>query len=274
MSFIHQKKIKHRLRTLVLVLLSIYLMIGSSLYYLQEKMLFLPTTLEENYQYNFNYPFEELFLETDENAVINALHFKAINPKGVILYFHGNAGDLSRWGIITEYFVAKNYDVLVIDYRSYGKSKGALSEDAFYQDAQYCYDYLKSKYPESDITVYGRSLGTGMATYLGSNNKPKQLILETPYYSITDVAKQRFPIFPVKYLMRYEFPSYKFIKNVDCPVFMLHGTEDAVISIKSAKKLYEVSHKEKTEFITIDGGGHNNLSEFETYQKNISRILE
>ena len=78
--------------------------------------MFLPTTLEQDYQYQFNYPFEELFLKTEEDAIINALHFKVDNPKGVILYFHGNAGDLSRWGTITEYFSAMHYDVLVMDY--------------------------------------------------------------------------------------------------------------------------------------------------------------
>jgi len=274
MSFIPQKKTKHRLRKVLFVLIAIYLMIGSSLYYLQEKLLFLPSVLEENYQYQFNHPFEELFLKTDDKAVINTLHFKAEESKGVILYFHGNAGDLSRWGIVTEYFVEKNYDVLVIDYRTYGKSKGKLSEEAFYNDGQYCYDYLKQQYTESEITLYGRSLGSGIATYLASKNNPKQLILESPYYSIMDVAKQRFPIFPVKLLMRYEFPSYEFIKKVNCSTSIIHGTDDAVIPIKSAKKLYDVSFKDKTEFTSIEGGGHNNLIKFKRYQERINKILE
>ena len=145
MSFIPRKKIKHRFKLVALVFIAFYFMIGSSLYYLQEKLLFLPTVLEENFEYQFKYPFEELFLKTDDTAVINTLHFKVEESKGVILYFHGNAGDLSRWGIVTEYFVEKNYDVLVIDYRTYGKSKGKLSEEAFYHDAQFCYDYLKNQ---------------------------------------------------------------------------------------------------------------------------------
>ena len=249
-------------------------MIGSSLYYLQEKLMFFPSELEENFQYQFNYPFEELFLKTDDAAVINALHFKAEESKGVILYFHGNAGDLSRWGIVTEYFVEKNYDVLVIDYRTYGKSKGKLSEVAFYLDGQFCYDYLKQQYSESDIMLYGRSLGSGIATYLASKNNPKQFILESPYYSIMDVAKHRFPIFPLKKLLRYKFPSYEYIKNVKCSISIFHGTEDAVIPIKSAKKLYDVCFKDKTEFTIIEGGGHNHLVEFKEYQERINKILE
>src|SRR5210317_238710 len=122
MLFIQQGKIKPRLKKILFIFLGLYVMFTSSLYFLQDKLMFLPTVLAQDYQYQFNFPFEELFFETEENAVINALHFKVENPKGVILYFHGNAGDLSRWGTIVEYFVAKNYDVLVMDYRTYGKS--------------------------------------------------------------------------------------------------------------------------------------------------------
>ena len=165
---------------------------------------------------------------------------KRKNPKGVMLYFHGNAGDLSRWGTIAEYFVAKHYDVLVMDYRTYGKSTGKLSEQTFYDDAQFCYDYLLKSYSENEITIYGRSLGTGISTFLASKNKPKQLILETPYYSILDVAKQRFPIFPVSSLLKYKFPSHEFIKKVNCPITIFHGTEDAVVPYTSAEKLKAV----------------------------------
>ncbi|RZN82270.1 MAG: alpha/beta hydrolase [Winogradskyella sp.] len=248
-------------------------MIGASLYFFQEKLLFLPTKLSQDYQYQFNYPFEELFLKTDEEAVINALHFKAESPKGVILYFHGNAGDLSRWGKITEYFTAMNYDVLVMDYRTYGKSSGKLSEKAFYKDAQYCYDYLLKQYSEKDITLYGRSLGTGTASYLASENNPYQLILETPYYSIEDVAKSRFPIFPVKYLLKYKFPTYKYLPKASCNISIIHGTDDTIVPYSSGKKLSELNI-ENLNFITVPRGSHNNLIEFNEYQNAITNILK
>ena len=274
MSFIHRKKIKTILKKILFVLLGLYVMIGTSLNFLQERLLFLPTVLAHDFQYQFNYPFEELFLKTDDQAVINALHFKIENPKGVILYFHGNAGDLSRWGTITEYFVEKGYDVLVMDYRTYGKSTGKLSESALYNDAEYCYNYLKERLDESEITVYGRSLGTGLATYVASKYHPKQLILETPYYSLVDVAEERFPMFPVNQLMKYELPAYKFIESVKCPITMIHGTNDKVIPIESAKKLYEITGSENARFIIIERGGHNNLSDFEKYSIAIESILK
>ncbi|MEH6535443.1 MAG: alpha/beta hydrolase [Psychroserpens sp.] len=248
-------------------------MISASLYFLQEKLLFFPTVLSLDYQYEFVTPFEELFLKPAEDVSINAIHFKTENPKGVILYFHGNAGDLSRWGKIAEYFVTKGYDVLIMDYRTYGKSKGKLSEKAFYDDAQYCYDYLLKQYSENEITIYGRSLGTGISTCLASKNNPKQLILETPYFSILDVAKHRFPFFPVSTLLKYKFPSNEFVVNVKCPITMFHGTDDGIVPYSSAEKLKVIAPNDTTTFITIEGGNHNDLIDFEDYVNGINKIL-
>jgi len=249
-------------------------MIGTSLHFLQEKLLFLPTELNQDYKFQFEQPFEELFLKPEKNVSLNALHFKAEDAKGVILYFHGNAGDLNRWGAIAGNLVEKQYDVLIMDYRTYGKSKGELSEKAFYDDAQFCYKYLLKQYSEDEIILFGRSLGTGIATFLAAENNPEQLILETPYYSILDVAKHRFPIFPVSKLLKYKFPSNQFIQNVNCPITILHGTEDGVVPYDSAKKLYDVAPRDLTTFITIEGGGHNDLAEYEVYRDAISTILE
>jgi len=266
-------KTKNRLKKVFKVLVALYVLLGVSLYMFQEKLLFLPTVLEQDYEFNFSYNFEEITLKTEDNASLNAIHFKAEKSKGVILYFHGNAGDLSRWGKITEFFVAKHYDVLVMDYRTYGKSVGKLSEQAFYNDAELFYNYLKKQYSEEDITLYGRSLGTGLATFLASKHNPKQLILETPYTSIEDVAIHRFPFFPVKLLLKYKFPSNKFITKVKCPITIFHGTEDAIVPYKFGKALSEISPEEQTTFITINYGGHNNLISFEEYQKGIDKVL-
>ncbi len=269
-----QNLTQRRLKRLLQILLLLYIMIGASLYFLQEKMLFLPTALEQDYQFQFEQPFEEVFLNPSENVSINAIHFKVEEPKGVILYFHGNAGDLSRWGTIAEFFVKKNYDVFIMDYRTYGKSTGKLSEQAFYDDAQFCYDYLLKQYPENEIILYGRSLGTGIATYLASKNQPRQLVLETPYYSILDVAKHRFPIFPMERLLKYKFPTNEFIVDANCPITIFHGTADGIVPFSSAEKLYGVASKNSTQFIKIDGGGHNDLVDFEAYNNGIDGILK
>ena len=274
MSFIHQKGIKQKLKYSLLALIAIYIMVTTSLYFLQDKILFRPTVLPQDHVFEFKHEFEEIFLTTEDEALINAIHFKAEKPKGIILYFHGNAGDLQRWGTIAEFFVDLNYDVFIMDYRTYGKSTGILSEEALYKDAQMCYDYVKKIYNEEDITVYGRSLGTGIATYVASKNRPEQLILETPYYSIVDVAKYRFPIVPVKKLMQYELPTYDFIKEVECKTTMIHGTDDYIVPYKSGKKLFDIAPKEQTTFVTVEGGSHNNLMASEQYTEVIKELLK
>jgi len=273
MSYTRQKTIKQRLKKAFIIIVGLYLMVGTSLYLLEEKILFRPTVLAQNYNFKFAHPFEELFIDTKDDAIINALQFKAKHSKGVVLYFHGNAGDLSRWGIITEYFVNLNYDVFIMDYRSYGKSTGTLSEAVLYKDAQLCYDVLKESYSEDQITVYGRSLGTAMATKVAADNNPKQLILETPYFSIVDVARSRFPLIPVSHIMKYQLQTHHFINDVSCAIHMFHGTDDAIVPFSSGEKLYKVAPKNRTTLSVIQNAGHNNLIDFETYHQQIKIIL-
>lgn len=253
----------------------LYIMLIAALALFQEKLIFLPSKLAADYEYNFSDPFEEINLETADGAILNALHFKTENPKGVILYFHGNAGDLSRWGEITSYFTKFNWDVLVMDYRTYGKSTGKLSESALYNDAQLFYDYLLKSYDEDEIILYGRSLGTAFTTKLAAENNPKMLILESPFYNLKSMAKKRFPIVPVDYLIKYEFKSNEYIKEVNCRTVFFHGTADNVVPYSSGKKLYKLASPESGKhFITINGGGHNNLSNFDTYKSEIERLLK
>ncbi|MEX2349790.1 MAG: alpha/beta hydrolase [Flavobacteriaceae bacterium] len=262
------------IKRIVSILLILYLMLIAALTFFQENLIFLPSKLEPDYTYTFKKPFEEINLTAADGALLNAIHFKTENPKGVLLYFHGNAGDLSRWGEITSRFTEFNLDVLVMDYRSYGKSTGTLSEELLYSDAQLFYGYLTERYNESDITVYGRSLGSTFATYVAANNNPGKLILETPFYSLISVAKKRFPIVPVGYLIKYEFKTHEFIKEVNCDIYFFHGTKDNVVPYSSAEKLFKETPSNKKQFITIPDGNHNNLATFEKYKKEIKRTLE
>lgn len=274
MCAILQNVAMQRFKRIVRVLLFIYVLTTLMLFFLQEKLIFLPTILPQDYAYSFSHDFDEVNLKADDGALLNALHFKQVNPKGLILYFHGNAGNLSRWGSITTYFVDKDYDVLVMDYRTYGKSTGKLSEEALHSDAQLFYDYVLKRYNEDEITIYGRSLGTGIATKLASKNNPFRLILETPYYSLLDVAKDRFPFLPLNWLMKYKMLSHEFVLNVTCPIAIFHGTSDSVVPYKSGKLLFETIPHSTKKLFTIEEGEHNNLIEFDTYLDGIHEILK
>ncbi len=262
-----------KLKKAAVILLSVYILLAILLYGMQEKLIFLPTTLPQDYSYSFSRPHEEIFLKSADGAVLNGLHFKQHHPAGAIVYFHGNAGDLSRWGAIVTLLVDKGFDVIVMDYRTYGKSTGKLSETALFEDGQLFYDYAKNRYSEKDILLYGRSLGTAIATKLASQNKPKQLILESPFYSLEDIARKRFPFLPVKWLLRYKLKSNEYIRQAHCPVAIFHGTDDSVVPYDSGKRLFHSITAKQRVLITVNGAGHNNLAGFEKYLRGLDRVL-
>ncbi|MEE9349522.1 MAG: alpha/beta hydrolase [Flavobacteriaceae bacterium] len=257
-----------------IALLIIYVISAIILYFLQEKIIFQGIKLPNDYAYKFDKNFEEVNLKTADNFTLNALHFKVKNPKGVILYFHGNRGNLARWGEISSYFTQYNYDVFVMDYRKYGKSTGPFNETQMYNDAQICYEHIKKFYPEDKITIYGRSLGCTFAIKTAANNTPKQLILEAPFYSLTDVASYHYPLMPFKLLMKYKFESNLYLKNVTCKTTIFHGTNDGVVPFDSGKKLYESAIKKYTAFVEIPDGRHNDLIQFEIYKRGVIELLE
>jgi len=258
-------------KRVVLFFLGVYLILAAGLYFFQESMLFLPSHLDQEYEYGFANAAEEINLES-EGVTLNGLHFKVKNSKGVILYFHGNAGDLSRWGEIVQPLLKFTHDIVIMDYRGYGKNGGELSEVVMHADAQVFYDYTKQQYAESEIVVYGRSLGTAFATVLASENNPSKLILETPFYSIAAVAKQRFPFLPIDWLLKYRFETYKRAPQVNCPVLVLLSGKDNVVPYESGLKLAQEFNKVKT--VSIVEAGHNNQAQFEEYWTELADFLK
>lgn len=240
---------------------------------LQEKLIFLPTKLDPKFEFQFQSPFEEVNITASDGAQLNALHFKHPNSDKLILYFHGNAGDLSRWGLIAEELLPYGYNVLIMDYRTYGKSTGVLSEKALQKDAQLFYDWVRNFYESENIVVYGRSLGGNLATYVASQNQVQQLVLETPFFNLLDVAKSRFPFLPVKSLLRYKMRSDEFIQKVDVPITIFHGTSDGIVAYDSGRKLFDIIPHDNKTFYTITDGGHNNLGDFPSYWNGLQSTL-
>ena len=252
----------------------IYIIISSSMYLLQEKLIFAGSALAQDYEYVFDSPFEELNFTAEDGAVINALYFTVPSPEGAMVYFHGNAGDLSRWGTIAEYFTQFNYNVIIIDYRTYGKSTGAINEQKMLNDTQLPYNYLLKNFKEDDIVVYGRSLGTSFASYLASKNKPRKLILETPFYNMLDVTKRRFPMLPfADRLLKYRMESNEFVKQVSCPIIIYHGTNDDVVPLESGSLLKDEIPADQLTFYTIPDATHHDIASFELYQETILKSL-
>jgi fermentation-respiration switch protein FrsA (DUF1100 family) len=254
------------------ILAGFFLLLMSFLFLNQEKLIFFPEPLPPDYIFSFPYPFEEVFLETEDGARLHSLHFRAEKPRGVVLFFHGNAGSLRSWGQIAGEFVERGYDLFLPDYRTFGKSTGKLSEEALHRDALLLYRHLLEQYPEREILIFGRSIGSGMAVRLAAQTAPRLLILETPFYSLKDLAKLHYPLLPAGLLLQYTFRSDQWIGDITCPIHILHGTADTIIPIEAAERLAQKATA-PVSFITIPRGGHNDLSLYPLYQQALDKIL-
>ena len=167
---------------------------------------------------------------------------------------HGNAGSLSSWGGVAETYTNLNYDIFILDYRGYGKSEGSINgQEQLFQDVQAVYAELKKKYKEDKIIVLGYSIGTGLASKIASTNNPKLLILQAPYYSLTDLMRHTYRIIPT-FILKYTFETNEFITNCKMPIVIFHGNQDRVIYYGSSRKLKE-QFKEQISLITLEGQG-------------------
>ncbi|NRB83716.1 MAG: alpha/beta fold hydrolase [Winogradskyella sp.] len=260
--------------SVVLCVLAIYIGISIALYYLQDYMLFKPEKLPEDFQFDYkNQETKEYNLETRDGAIINGLRFfPKGGSKGVVLYLKGNSKSIKGWGKFAVDFTRHGYNVLMIDYRGFGKSTGKRSQKAIKRDLQLVYNKIKEHTIEDRIVLYGRSLGSGFAAKLASLNNPKMLILDAPYYSLTRVTARYAPFMPLSLLLKYPLPTYKWLKYVQCPIHIIHGTDDKLIPYKTSVKLSQIKPK-LTKLYTVIGGGHKNLNNFESYHKMLDDIL-
>ncbi len=259
---------------IIFILVNVYAILCGGLYFFQDHLIFHPQQLPQDYDFNFEGMYDEVWVDAPDGVRLNGLHFTVTKPKGVVLYYHGNSGSLAQWGQIAQPFVQKGYAVIVMDYRQYGKSGGALSEAALYDDSVLWYAFAKAQYPTTPITSYGRSLGTTFATYVASKREVSKLVLEAPFYSILDEAQSRFSILPVERLLNYRLPTYSFVNEVKAPITIIHGTEDKVVAYEHGKALYDLITATTKRFKTVPGGNHHNLSDFEAYQTAIDALFE
>lgn len=244
---------------IISVILVVYLLICLSFYFFQESFIFHPHALPQNYTFSYPETFEEVMLNTPDGEKINALHFKTENPKGVVLYFHGNAGNLADWGSVAQQFLPNNYDLFIMDYRGFGKSTGKVSKNNLVLDAQFCYSHLiEQGYKADEIVIYGRSIGTGVASTLARTTEHAKLILESPFNNMTALVNHYAPFLPIKLLLRYKFPTDENIAVLSTPVYIIYGKQDEIIPYQLAEQL-KAANANINSYI-FDSGGHNNLA--------------
>ena len=274
--FVHSYCLKHQTQSGLYIYL-IYiaagiLVLSLAVYFFQDRFIFRPEKLPADFKYKYDTPFKELFFDIEPGVRINGLHFYRSDPAGLILYFHGNTRSIKGWAKYAWDFYRYNYDVVLVDYRGFGKSTGKRSEKEMLDDMQFVYDSLAGQYPENHLIVYGRSLGSGFAAKVASDNRPRYLILDSPFYNFGNVINRFLPFLPIRYILRYHLRTDKWIQKVQCHTYIIHGTMDWLIPIRHSKKL-QALNPQKITLIRIQGGGHNNLPSFPEYHNFIRDIL-
>ncbi len=241
------------------------------LYVSQESQIFQGSKLPPDYQFKFNVPFEEVTLAVD-GAEINALHFRQPNPRGLIFFLHGNAGNLQSWTSDVEYYQRVNYDMFMLDYRGYGKSTGRMEgEEQLHSDVKVAWNSVASKYAGKPIVIYGRSLGTAVATKLAVDVEPDLLVLVSPFSSVVAMARIQYPHLPA-WLVRYPMRTDKRIANVKSPIVLVHGTADRLIPVEHSIELKELIDA-PSKLLLIDGAGHGDIHLFKDYLDGLTSEL-
>ncbi len=203
-----------------------------------------PTTFE----------YEEVFIPSEKNIELRSwFSFKPENKK-TVLFFHGNAGELSARVYKLNKFSEIDVNFLIISWRGFSGNNGKPTEKGLYQDAKKAVEWLQNKgINKKDIILYGESLGTGIAVELASKDNFSGVILESPYTSMVDMGKRFYPFIPVSLFQRDRYNSIKKIKKINSPILVLHGKADTLVPYYMGKKIYDNANEPKySYFPTFD----------------------
>lgn len=244
--------------TLFRIVLTVIVVVGAIIYFFQERVIFYPSKLPADFKFNFKNTSTEKVLTVGKSD-IHSLYFEAKDAPGVIVYFHGNAGSLEGWGELASDFVDQTgWNIWMVDYPGYGKSTGHItSESQLHSVADAVFAEAIKLNPGKKVVIYGRSLGSGMATALAAKENVDGVVLETPFYNVEAMAKNIFPFVP-GFLVRYKLASNESMKHIKAPIMVIHGTADEIVPFDQGKRLYDEHQGPKT-FVEIKGGDHNSL---------------
>ena len=252
----------NEIASIILVLMSIYLLFAAFLYIYQRRLIYYPMAVDPEF-------------DADEVSIDNRgirLHGWVLNPgkPGAVIYFGGNSEMVTHR---REYFenVFSDYSVYLINYRGYGKSQGSPSERGLFSDALAIYDDLIEKH--DSIIAYGRSLGSGVAVYLAAMRSLEKLILLTPYDSVAAVAQGIYPLFPTRYLIRDRFDSASCAASIDVPVLIASAENDREIRLPHTLALKQKFDPNLVVYQMVAGAAHNDIIEFSEYRALVQNFL-
>lgn len=249
---------------LVAFLAFVYTLILVLVYVFQSRMIYMPefpsrelvTTPER-----LGMSYENVLFRTEDDIVLHGWFIPAENAKSTLLFFHGNAGNISHRLESIQIFHDLGLSVLIIDYRGYGNSEGRISEAGTYRDARAAWDYLVSTrgLNERNIILFGRSLGGAIAAQLATKVKAGALIVESTFSSTEALAKTVYWYLPVRLLARIHYPTDKYISRVSCPVLVIHSTQDEIIPYRQGRQIFDLAPEPKR-FLELHGSHNEGFS--------------
>ena len=236
---------------ILLIFVLIYLFILISTYLFQRNLLYHPS--ENNYFGDqLLVSVEKVKIKTKDNIeLLSWYHSKNNNDYKTILFLHGNAGTLENRIHKINHFRDMNINFLLVAWRGFSGNKGKPTEENLYEDARSAVKWLESKgIKENNIIIYGESLGTGIATEIAQNKNFAGVILESPFTSMIEAAKNKYPYLPVKFLLKDKYESNKKIKNIQSPILIMHGKVDNIVPFYMGKKMYELANSPKYSYFS------------------------
>ena len=219
--------------------------------------------------------FESISFETADGVKLSGWFIPSERARGVILFCHGNAGNISHRLDSIQIFHRLGLDVFIFDYRGYGQSQGKPTESGTYQDADAAWRYLieERQVTPTEIIISGRSLGGAVASWLAQSHTPGALILESTFTSIRDIAARLYPFLPVRLLLRFEYNTADYLGRVSCPVLIVHSSEDEIMPFSHGRRLFEVANEPKR-FLELTGT-HNEgfLTSGKRYEEGLNAFI-
>ena len=263
------------LALIALTLVAAYLILAALLYVFQGGLLYYPERQLVATPNQFGLSYEPVSFEADDGIRLSGWYLEANAARGVLLFFHGNAGNISHRIVSLQLFNRLGFSTFIIDYRGYGESKGKPSEAGTYLDAEAAWRYLveQRNIDPSEIVIFGRSLGAAIASYVASKHSPRALIVESAFASVADLAGKYYPFMPVRWLTRFKYNTVDYASAVKCPLLVVHSRQDDIIPFSHGRRIFDAAPMPK-EFLEITGS-HNDgfMVTGKAYEDGLVRFL-
>jgi fermentation-respiration switch protein FrsA (DUF1100 family) len=234
-------------------------------YLFQSHLVYFPGTGREAVAtpQSYGLRYESVPIRTADGETLDAWWVPAEGARGVVLFFHGNAGNISHRLDYLQMFHRLRYSTLVVDYRGYGKSTGSPSEAGTYRDAEAAWEHLRHARMAQprDVVIAGESLGAAVATWLAAEKSlttgegPRAVLLFSSFTSVPDLGAQVYWFLPVRLLSRIGYDNVANLKRIHAPVFIAHSRDDDIVPFAHGRKLFEAAAEPKA-FLEMRGG-HN-----------------